>query len=164
MKITKLLLISTIIAAPITGMASELANKDTPINFVQIAKKATIAQTKQNQYRLTLNGASSNTDWFASRPQREAGTISTTKYTQLWSQGKDNFNDDPPNAAIVGNSKNNGQGQNISYMLSLENPVYQADKGQLSYTIDNLNTKQKLPTSQTLYNASVYIDKFCPWC
>ena len=47
---------------------------------------------------LTLDGVSSVMTFFSDRPQRIAGNMKTTDFVPFWSEGKNSFLSDPPNA------------------------------------------------------------------
>jgi hypothetical protein len=49
---------------------------------------------------LTLSGVSPVTLFFSDRPERIAGNMSTAKFVPFWSEGKDSFLSDPPNADL----------------------------------------------------------------
>ena len=49
---------------------------------------------------LSLVGVSPITLFFADRPQRVAGNMTTSAFVPFWSQGTDSFAKDPPNADI----------------------------------------------------------------
>jgi len=49
---------------------------------------------------LTLTGVSPVTLFFSDRPERIAGNMSTAKFVPFWSEGKDSFLSDPPNADL----------------------------------------------------------------
>jgi hypothetical protein len=49
---------------------------------------------------VTLEGVSPVTLFFADRPERIAGNMSTAKFVPFWSEGKDSFLKDPPNADL----------------------------------------------------------------
>jgi len=65
--------------------------------FVQSAKKASY---DKGTGKLTLVGVSPQTLFFSDRPERIAGNMSTKAFVPFWSQGKDSFLSDPPNADI----------------------------------------------------------------
>lgn len=50
--------------------------------------------------RMTLLGVSPVTVFFSDRPERIAGNMRTAAFVPFWSQGKDSFLSDPPNADI----------------------------------------------------------------
>ncbi len=52
------------------------------------------------QDRLTLRGVSPVTLFFSDRPERIAGNMTTKSFVPFWSEGKDSFLSDPPNADL----------------------------------------------------------------
>ncbi len=50
---------------------------------------------------LTLGGLGPATVYFSERPHRLVGLMSYPAYVDLWVKGKDNFEADPPNAALA---------------------------------------------------------------
>lgn len=50
--------------------------------------------------RLTLQGVSPVTVFFADRPERIAGNMPTSVFVPFWSEGKDSFAKDNPNANL----------------------------------------------------------------
>src|SRR5438034_2999407 len=75
-----------------TGKQSE---KNVDVLFVQNAKNVTFDNRK-----LVLRGVNSVTVCFTDRPARMAGHMQTSKFVPLWSQGKDSFLKDNPNATL----------------------------------------------------------------
>jgi hypothetical protein len=72
---------------------------------------------------LSLIGVSPITLFFADRPERIAGNMKTTAFIPFWSQGKDSFAKDPPNAdvsIIEGSSMR-------QVVVVLDNPVLKGD-------------------------------------
>lgn len=68
--------------------------------------------------RITLHGVNPLTVAFSDRPDRVAGHITTKEFVPMWSQGKDSFLKDPPNATL---SVFNGR--NVSNaVVTLRNP------------------------------------------
>ncbi len=63
--------------------------------FVQNAKSITYAEGK-----LTLKGVNPVTVMFTDRPVRAAEHMTTKDFIPFWSEGKDSFLKDPPNAAL----------------------------------------------------------------
>jgi hypothetical protein len=49
---------------------------------------------------ITLKAISRSTLWFADRPQREVGHMSSEHFVEVWGQGENSFADDPPNAVV----------------------------------------------------------------
>jgi hypothetical protein len=73
------------------GHAAEMAD----FLFVQNARAIVFADGK-----LTLKGVSPATVMFSDRPERIAGHMATAKFVPFWSEGKDSFLKDPPNATL----------------------------------------------------------------
>lgn len=112
--------------------------------FVQTAKGATLANGK-----LTLKGVSPTTVYFSDRPTRVAGHIATGEMIPLWSEGKDSFLKDPPNATL---STFTAEGKVTHLVVELKNPVLNGDR--MTYDIRVL--QGKLPDNADA--ASLFID------
>lgn len=63
--------------------------------FVQSAKSMTYEKG-----RLTLHGVNPVTVFFSDRPERIAGNMTTQAFVPFWSEGKDSFAKDNPNANL----------------------------------------------------------------
>ncbi len=90
--------------------------------FVQNAKNVSFDNGK-----VTLRGVDPVTVCFTDRPARMAGHMQTSKFIPLWSQGKDSFLKDNPNAtlSVFG-------GDNVSdLVVELSNP--QLSSNDLTY-------------------------------
>ncbi|MGK7897088.1 MAG: glycine zipper family protein [Xenococcus sp. (in: cyanobacteria)] len=92
--------------------------------FVQNAEAVVFADST-----LTLKGVSPSVIFFSDRPQRVAGHVALPRFLDAWDEGKDNFAEDPPNAAlsIV------GKGEVTSVVIEIANPQLEGDE--LSYEI-----------------------------
>ena len=98
-----------------TGKQSE---KNVDVLFVQNAKDVSFSEGK-----LVLRGVNSVTVCFTDRPARMAGHMQTSKFVPLWSQGKDSFLKDNPNATLSIFS-----GENVSdLVVELSNPRLSGD-------------------------------------
>ena len=86
---------TVLVAAPAGSALADETQAD--FLFVQTAKGMTYDKAAG---RLTLTGVSPVTLFFADRPERIAGNMSTTKFVPFWSEGKDSFLSDPPNADV----------------------------------------------------------------
>ena len=64
--------------------------------FVQTAQSVT-----SDGKSLTLNGVTPSTLYFSDRPKRIVGHMSTADFVELWSEGDNSFEDDPPNAVLA---------------------------------------------------------------
>jgi hypothetical protein len=49
---------------------------------------------------ITLKAISPSTLYFADRPQREVGHMSSEHFVHVWDEGENSFADDPPNAVV----------------------------------------------------------------
>ena len=70
-------------------------SKNVDVLFVQNAKGMTL-----NKGKLVLRGVNPVTVCFTDRPACLAGYMQTSKFVPLWSQGKDSFLKDSPNATL----------------------------------------------------------------
>jgi hypothetical protein len=139
-KITKLIVIfgalpAIIIAAPfivyaasptpapsadplITWTAGGKQSKNVDVLFVQNAKNMSFSEGK-----LVLRGVNPVTVCFTDRPARMAGHMQTSRFVPLWSQGKDSFLKDNPNATLSVFS-----GDNVAdLVVELSNPQFSGD-------------------------------------
>jgi hypothetical protein len=129
------------------GLAADPApdkNKKVPMLFVQTAKGATLVDGK-----LTLKGVSPMTVYFSDRPTRVAGHVATSEMIPLWSEGKDSFLKDPPNATL---STFTADGKVGNVVVELKNPGLNGD--QMTYDVRVL--QGKLPDNAEA--ASLFID------
>ena len=97
--------------------------------FVQTARRMTFDRAAS---RLTLHDVSPVTLFFADRPDRIAGNMRTAAFVPFWSQGRDSFLSDPPNADL---SIVEG-GELRQVVVVLRDPVL--DGGNLAYTVQVL--------------------------
>src|SRR6476660_8810 len=101
---------SPVITWTATGKQSE---KNVDVLFVQNAKNVSFVERK-----LILQGVNPVTVCFTDRPARLAGHMQTSNFMPLWSQGKDSFLKDNPNATLSVFS-----GDNVSdLVVELSNP------------------------------------------
>jgi hypothetical protein len=99
--------------ALITWTATGKQSGNVDVLFVQNAKNVTFKEGK-----LVLRGVNPVTVCFTDRPARLAGHMQTSKFIPLWSQGKDSFLKDNPNATLSVFS-----GDNVSdLVVELSNP------------------------------------------
>ena len=92
--------------------------------FVQNAQGVTIGDGK-----MVLKGISPTTIYFSDRPERIAGHMATKEFVPFWSEGKDSFLSDPPNATLSAL----GGGQVNDFVVELRNPRLTGDD--LTYDI-----------------------------
>jgi len=89
-------LASTLAVSSVAGAAAA-DQESADFLFVQTAKGMTFDTASK---KLTLTGVSPVTLFFSDRPERIAGNMQTAAFVPFWSEGKDSFLSDPPNADI----------------------------------------------------------------
>jgi hypothetical protein len=104
--------------ALITWTATGKQSKNVDVLFVQNAKNMSLSEGK-----LVLRGVNPVTVCFTDRPARMAGHMQTSRFVPLWSQGKDSFLKDNPNATLSIFS-----GDNVAdLVVELSNPQLSGD-------------------------------------
>jgi len=78
---------------------------------------------------LTLLGINEETIFFSDRPERIAGKVYTAEVIQNWGKGKNNFEEDPPNATL----SIYGDEEIADLVIELRNPKLEEDR--LTYDI-----------------------------
>jgi len=101
------------------GMAAKQKAKTVQLLFVQNAKEVSFDNGK-----MTLKGISPATVFFSDRPDRIAGHMATEEMIPLWTEGKDSFLANPPNA----NLSIFGEGKVIDLVVELRNPRLKGDE------------------------------------
>jgi len=81
--------------AGITWTTAGKPSSKMDVLYVQNAKSVTLEKGK-----LVLHGVNPATICFTDRPARLAGHLPTSSFIPLWSEGKDSFLKDPPNATL----------------------------------------------------------------
>ena len=79
--------------------------------------------------RLTLRDVGTTTLFFSDRPERTAGNMTTAAFVPFWSEGKDSFLSDNPNADI--SILEDGELKQV--VVELADPVL--ENGDLHYTV-----------------------------
>ena len=82
------------------GMASRARAEDAKIVDYLLVQTAKGMSFDKATNTLSLTGVSPVTLFFADRPERVAGNMKTTAFVPFWSQGKDSFAKDAPNADV----------------------------------------------------------------
>jgi hypothetical protein len=102
------------------------------------AEQSMFVQTTQGVTRmdgtLTLNGVTASTLYFSDRPQRVVGHMATADFVDLWGEGDNSFESDPPNAVL--SFLDPGADVPRDAVIVIKAP--QLENGQLSYSIDVL--------------------------
>ena len=86
---------------------------------------------------VTLHGLAHSTLFFADRPQRVVGHVSSRKFVSEWGQGANSFEEDPPNAVI--SFLENGEKPPEEVTMILSEP--RMDENNLTYNIEILDGK-----------------------
>ncbi|WP_368911738.1 hypothetical protein [Taklimakanibacter deserti] len=137
----------SVMAALPLSLAAALAEdaKQADFLFVQTAKGMTFDKAAS---KLTLEGVSPVTVMFTDRPERIASHMRTAAFVPFWSQGKDSFLSDPPNADI-----SILEGDKLQQIVvTLMDPVLDGDR--LSYGVKVL--EGEMPAKAA--DVSVFID------
>jgi len=140
---TAFTLAASLLAAVTFATAAE--EKTADFLFVQSAKSMSFDPATN---KLTLENISPVTVFFTDRPERIAGNMKTTRFIPFWSDGKDSFKSDPPNAdiSII-------EGKTLKQtVVELQDPVLDGDN--LSYTVKVI--KGDMPAEGT--EVAVFID------
>jgi hypothetical protein len=101
---------------------------------------------------LTLTGVSPSTLYFADRPQRVVGHMGTQDFVELWGEGDNSFESDPPNAVLA--FVEPGDDVPEDAVVVIKNP--QLSDGELSYSIELLDGA--VPTNSG--PVTLFIDPF----
>ena len=141
---------SATLLASASALESAMAQSAEPAKqadflFVQTANSMTFDKANG---RLTLHGVSPVTVFFSDRPERIAGNMRTAAFVPFWSEGKDSFLSDPPNAdisIIEGNSLR-------QVVAVLQSPALKGSD--LSYTIKVIQADMPAKGAEV----SVFID------
>jgi len=83
---------------------------------------------------LTLDGITPSTLYFSDRPQRVVGHMATEDFVNLWDEGDNSFEEDPPNAVLA--FLEPGDEVPEDAVIVIQEP--RMENGQLSYSIETL--------------------------
>jgi hypothetical protein len=125
---------------------------------IQHAESASISEINATNYLLELGDLSDKTILFSNRPDRIVVTESINDFVGNWTEGKDSFQLDPPNAALVTLV---GDGEQDIFEVELFNPIYNKEHKSLTYDVTflgNITIKSDLP--KDLKNPVLVIDSF----
>lgn len=142
---------------------SENKNDNKSYVFIQMARKAELTATQQpGVYQLVLSNVKPDITYFTDRPNRTTGSVPIEKFFNGWkSSDGDSFNKDMPNVGITGVQLHGlMRPENVSFVLALQNPQYDAKKRMLTYTAHSLSGGKNapLPKSITLHDIAIFID------
>ena len=115
--------------------------------FVQTAQGIT-----SDGATLTLQEVTPSTLYFSDRPQRIVGHMGTADFVELWGEGGNSFEEDPPNAVLA--FLEPGDDVPEDAVIVIREP--RLENGQLSYAIEALDGT--VPTQAGL--VTLFIDPF----
>lgn len=115
--------------------------------FVQTARGTT-----SQDGTLTLQGVTPATLYFADRPQRDVGHLSTADFVDLWAEGENSFVSDPPNAVLA--FLEAGEDEPQDAVVVLRDP--RIGDGDLTYSIEVLEGEVPAGSGPV----SLFIDPF----
>ena len=101
---------------------------------------------------LTLEDADANMVIFTVRPHRIAAAVPSADLMKAWVEGLDGFADDPPNAALVGQS----DGNPVSIIVELTDPKHSDENISFSYAVLEGPDVQSLTDSYIVIESSPY--------
>jgi hypothetical protein len=113
--------------------------------FVQVGSGMT-----SGDHSVTLHGTGPATLFFADRPDRVVGHLSTQKFVSEWGDGENSFAEDPPNAVITFLESGDATPEDATVVL--RDPQLAGDT--LTYNVEIL--EGMLPTSAG--SCSLFID------
>jgi hypothetical protein len=116
--------------------------------FVQTAGKL----ASDGRKMISLKSVSPSTLYFADRPRRETGHMSTQRFVELWGEGESSFAADPPNAVLSFAEPEDRTPEEV--VVTIRYPRLGGDS--LSYEVDVLGGT--LPTSTG--PCALFIDPF----
>ncbi len=108
--------------------ASQLENIEAL--FVQSAHGLTTSNGS-----VTFHGLAHATLFFADRPQRVVGHLSSRKFVDQWGEGEDSFAEDPPNAVLSFLEEGDTVPEEVT--MTISDPHLDGDT--LTYTVDILD-------------------------
>ncbi|MBA2654778.1 MAG: hypothetical protein H0U71_06900 [Gammaproteobacteria bacterium] len=150
--ISSFLSLSAFAQKPITSL-----KENTQVLFIQVANAGELVPNKNEagSYRLTLKNVDPFTSYFTDRPNRVTGIVPTQEFVSMW-QNRD-IQSSPPNVAIETSDLKNGHKINRVFVLS--NPVYDAQKQEITYSAKSLS-KERTHKPISMGYTVLFIDDF----
>ena len=94
--------------------------------------------------------------------------MSTVAFVKQWSEGKNSFLADNPNASLVYVVKKGEADQQGQAIFQLANPQYNAARQTLAYQIHSVQADSNMKDYKNLKDVALFIDtaRFCAgaWC
>lgn len=137
-----------------------LALAETPTSrylFVIHATRGKVTQPdlNQNAYQLVLHKVAGM--YFSDRPVRDSGILNLSQFFEKWDKGNDSFKANNPNAALVTVLDFKKDKQQITELVVLSDPIYNAKKNDVTFSVKSINGKTKLLPG-ALNNATLVVD------
>jgi hypothetical protein len=101
---------------------------------------------------LTLNDVTPSTLYFSDRPKRVVGHMTTAEFVDLWAEGDNSFEEDPPNAVLA--FLEPGDQAPEDAVVVIKQP--RLENGHLSYSIETLEGTVPTQTGPV----TLFIDPF----
>jgi hypothetical protein len=101
---------------------------------------------------LTLNEVTASTLYFSDRPKRIVGHMTTADFVDLWAEGDNSFEEDPPNAVLA--FLEPGDQAPEDAVVVIKQP--RLENGHLSYSIESLEGTVPTQTGPV----TLFIDPF----
>ena len=130
------------------SQVTEQQLEDIEALFVQTAG----GLTSKGDKAITLHGVSPSTIYFADRPQREVGHMSSRRFVDLWGDGENSFEVDPPNAVLSFAEPEDRTPEEV--VVTIRNPSLAGDS--LSYDVEILSGSLPATTGP----CALFIDPF----
>ncbi|KTC81676.1 hypothetical protein [Legionella brunensis] len=149
---------------------TNIAAHSTNFMFLQNAETGVLKLTPQEgSYQLVLQNVQPYVTYFSDRPKRMTGLMSIESFLKEWqSNTKNGFKNDAPNVGIEGIKLHAfSNGQTVSVVMVLSNPIYDKNANTLTYMAHELNTKEgEIKKDIKLNNLVLFIDNIdsCPSC
>jgi hypothetical protein len=124
------------ITSTVYAQENAAASEEPKFLALQHAQSGAISEINASTYTLELNEVSDKTILFSDRPDRIVTSISTSNFVGNWTEGKDSFAEDAPNAVLVVDESE----EQDTVVIELFNPVYDAKKNTLKYDVTPDNT------------------------
>jgi hypothetical protein len=146
-----------LLTTTIEGQQNEADPNGPEFIAIQRAESGSISEINATNYLLELRGLFDKTILFSDRPDRIVVTQSMNDFVGNWTEGKDSFQLDPPNAALVTLV---GDAEQDIFEVELFNPIYEKEHKTLSYDVTflgNITINSDLP--KDLENTVLVIDQ-----
>ena len=129
-EIKAVFLITFAVLIPVAAIAADSPAIYGKVQLLLVQNSQSVVIDKEKK-TLTLKGVSPTTLFFSDRPDRIAGHFNKNDYLKTWTDGKDSFDADPPNAVL--SVFEGDKDYLLDVVVTLNNPRYQGND--LTYDI-----------------------------